>query len=156
MPNGSTGLVLIDSNILVYAVDPREATKALTAIEVIKAVEDASAGITNSQVLIEFVSASTRADQRRGPNLTAVAAEQWVEKWLAILEFRPITEAMFRDAARGAAQHQMDIFDAQIWAAARASGARVVSEDMQSAAIIEGVEYVNPFLPDFTMAHLGL
>jgi|CXWL01.1.fsa_nt_gi predicted nucleic acid-binding protein len=156
MPSGLTELVVVDSNILIYAVDASEQEKALRANTLLEAIEAAQTGITNSQILIEFYASTARARGDRAPLLSPMSAAVWNERWLAMLAFRPLTEAVFREAMRGAVQHQMNIFDAQIWAAAKLAGATVLTEDMQSSDMIEGVRYINPFADDFAFSHIGL
>jgi len=64
---------------------------------------------------------------------------------------------MVLDAVRVARDHQMPIFDALIWATARLSGIRtVLTEDLPGRRMIEGVHYLNPFAPDFSLARIGL
>jgi len=69
----------------------------------------------------------------------------------------PLSEAVVREAVRGAREYRLSIFDAQIWASAKLSGATIVlTEDNQSAEFIEGVRFVNPFAPGFLPEQIGL
>jgi predicted nucleic acid-binding protein len=141
----------------VYAVHPGEQDKSARANRLLDAIDSAESGVTNSQILLEFYSAATRTRSQGRPFLPAVDARAWVERWLSMLDFRPITPTIAKEACRAASHHQMNIFDAQIWAAAKVHGVPIIlTEDLQSSAIIEGVEYINPLAPDFDLAYLGL
>ena len=157
MPSDSPRLVLADSNVLVYAVDPHERSKERRANEVLRALGAAQIGIITPQVILEFFRAVTRPRGGRPSLLDARSAEGWVDRWLDLLACVLLTEAVAREAVRGAREHQLSIFDAQIWAAAKLSGANIVlSEDDQSAAFIEGVRFINPLAPGFLLEHIGL
>jgi predicted nucleic acid-binding protein len=157
MSTGSNRSVLVDTNVLVYAVDADEGGKSRRAIEVLEAIAEARVGAINSQVLTEFYAVTTRARRRTTAILDGKAGALWVERWLAMFEFGPITEMMTREAVRGARDHQLNIYDAQIWAAAKLGGIDIVlSEDSQSRASIEGVRYVDPFAAAFKVAQIGL
>ncbi len=64
-----------------------------------------------------------------------------------------LTPLIVLEAARGAYQHQMRIWDAQIWATARLNQIPVIlSEDFSDGAVIEGIRIVNPFAEHFELA----
>jgi predicted nucleic acid-binding protein len=65
----------------------------------------------------------------------------------------PVTGLTVREAFGGAVAHQMSYWDALIWATARLNGiATVLTEDIQSSGAVEGVSFVNPFVPGFDLA----
>jgi predicted nucleic acid-binding protein len=152
-----TAYILIDTNVLVYAVDPASGAKARAANVLVERLGDARSGLISPQVMAEFFAASTRTRGGKAPILTAGEAALWSEKWLALFEFVPLSAEVTREAIRLAPAHQMHIYDAQILAAAKRAGARfVVTEDGPSAGQIEGVRYVDPFARGFRPAHIGL
>lgn len=156
MPSASNGSILVDTNVLVYAVDRAEAGKARRAVDVIEAIAESGVGAINAQILAEFYSVAVRF-RPGGAILAPRAAAQWVDRWLAIFDFRLITEMVVREAVRGARDHQMNIYDAQIWAAAKIGDiGLVLTEDAQSSPMLEGVRYVDPFADGFALAALGL
>ncbi len=68
-----------------------------------------------------------------------------------------LTAVTIAAAAHGAANFQMIIYDAHIWATAHESGiTKILTEDDQSQPTIEGVRYITPFVPGFKLADLGL
>ena len=51
---------------------------------------------------------------------------------------------------RGARQHRLSYYDAQIWATARLNQvATVFTEDFQDGRRLDGVQFVNPLLAEF-------
>ncbi len=63
-----------------------------------------------------------------------------------------VTGMVVLPASCGVRDHQMNFWDAQIWATARLNQVPVVfSEDFNVGASIEGVRFVNPFSADFQM-----
>ena len=63
-----------------------------------------------------------------------------------------MTGLIVLEAARGIWDHQLNFWDAQIWAAARLNQIGVIfSEDFSPGAIIEGVRFINPFASDFRL-----
>jgi predicted nucleic acid-binding protein len=73
-----------------------------------------------------------------------------VEHLRRSFEILPLTGAVVLEALRGVAAYQMSYFDAQIWAVARLNQVSVVlTEDFSHRAILEGVEFLDPFRSDF-------
>lgn len=156
MASASSGWILVDTNVLVYAVDAAEGSKSEHAVTVVEVIADARAGIVNNQVIAEFYAVATRS-RSGGSILSPGDAARWAGRWLAIFEFRPITELVVHEALRGARDHQMNIFDAQIWASAKIGDiGLVLTEDTQSAETLEGVRYVDPFAANFKLTQIGL
>ena len=58
----------------------------------------------------------------------------------------PLTAAVVLEAVRGTKTHRLSYYDAQIWATATLYQVPcVLSEDVNSGGVIEGVAFVNPF-----------
>jgi len=56
-----------------------------------------------------------------------------------------VTRLIILQAIRGVETHKFGFWDAQIWATARLNQiSEVYSEDFNSGAIIEGVQFTNP------------
>jgi predicted nucleic acid-binding protein len=56
------------------------------------------------------------------------------------------------EAGRGARDHGLAYYDAQIWAAARLNQVTTVfSEDFSDGQTLEGVRFVNPFASGFRL-----
>jgi predicted nucleic acid-binding protein len=145
--------VLIDTNILVYAVDPAEPRKGRRAEEVLERLFRAGTGRLAVQSLGEFVQATTSARRKL---LTTTEAVDLVDRLIRLWPVLDLTPAIVVLAARGVRDHRFAYWDAQIWATARIHGIpAILTEDGADGALIEGVRYVNPFSPGFDLARLG-
>ncbi len=144
-----TGKVLIDTNVLVYAYDRAEAIKQAQARQVLGELAKQRAGFISTQVLTEFYNAVTR---RIAAPLTPEQAYERIKNLLMAWPVLDITSLIVLEAARGAYQHQMSVWDAQIWAAARLNQIPVIfSEDFSNGSVIEGIRMVNPFAKGFQL-----
>lgn len=140
--------VLVDTNILVYAYDRSEPVKQQRALDVLAWLVREGGGAVTTQILTEFFVAVTRG--LREP-LAVPDAYTRLANLVAIWRVLDMTGGIVLEAARGVRDHQMAFYDAQIWAAARSAHIPIVlSEDFNTGASIEGVRFVNPFVPEFT------
>lgn len=144
---------LLDSNVLVYAIDPAAPSKQERAQEVLKVLEASGNGILSVQVLGEFFRVVTqKIPQKVLPSVAVRAIQAWVNSWPIL----PTSVAAFEDAASIALNYRLQIWDAVICASAKINGIQVLlSEDMQNGQLIEGVRIINPFHPDFDLAQLA-
>lgn len=56
------------------------------------------------------------------------------------------------EAARGARDHGLAYYDAQIWASARLNQVPTIfSEDFTDGQVLEGVRFINPFSTNFRL-----
>jgi predicted nucleic acid-binding protein len=109
------------------------------------------------QIVAEFFNVATRPRQGRSPLFTKAAAAGRITTLLEACTCLDMSAATSAEAVRGAVEFQMHIYDAQIWAVARLNGvATILTEDIQSSDLIEGVRYVDPFADGFALAALGL
>jgi predicted nucleic acid-binding protein len=129
----------LDSNVLVYAeLEPKQ-PKGIAAQRVIELA--APNGVIANQALLEFIAVVRR---RLPTSLPSAIAK--VEAWSQVFETAPTTTHVMTDALRLVNAHQFQVWDAVIFAAARASGASVfLSEDLQDGMSLDGVSVVNPF-----------
>lgn len=142
-------VVLLDTNVLVYAFDRTEPEKRVRAIEVIFDLQTNAVGCLSVQCLSEFFNAVTRGVQ---PKLPVNEALQYVEDYLLAFPTHLLTPSIVMLAARGVRDHSLSFYDAQIWACALVNNVPVVfSEDFQDGRVIEGVRFVNPFADDFEL-----
>ena len=66
-----------------------------------------------------------------------------------------VTAAAALEAMRAAQQYQFQYFDGLIWATAKLNGVpNVLSEDLPSGSLIEGVRFDDPFDSRFDLASL--
>ncbi len=141
------GSFLVDTNILVYAYDRSEMIKKIKARNILEWLESHAAGVLSTQILAEFFWAITRKLAQPIPPAEGYAQlQQYLSAWRTV----DITSHIVLEAARGSVAYQLPFWDAQVWAAAKLNQIpRVLSEDFGHRSKIEGVEFINPFLPGF-------
>lgn len=137
---------LVDANLLVYAYDNSEIVKQGIAIPFLNRLAWAGRGVLTTQVLAEFYVAVTR----RLPSLFAPEiAERSLFKLASTFPVLDMTSAIVLEAARGVREHQLSYWDAQVWSSAKLNQIPVVlTEDMPSMGVIEGVRFINPLGTD--------
>ena len=143
---------LLDTNVLVYSVDPDEPAKRDRAIHLLEQLAGGRKAWLPAQALAEF--ARVTLEKRRPPASAGevYAAVERFERSFAVL---PLTPAVVLEAVRGVRDHRFSYYDAQIWAAARLNQVPVVlTEDFAAGATVEGVTFVDPFAPGFDSAAL--
>lgn len=142
-------LGLIDTNILVYAVDPANPDRQHRAIELLERLESTGSGRLSVQCLAEFFSATTRKLQ---PSLTPSEAAAQLESLARAFPILDLTPMIVLEAARGVRERSLSYYDAQIWASARLNQIPIVfSEDFDTGSVIEGVQFVNPLADEFQL-----
>lgn len=141
--------ILIDTNVLVYAYDRGEIHKQARAIDTLAYIHQARAGRLSVQSLAEFFTVVTRGKRQI---LTAEIAAREIERLAASWPVLDLTPHVVLEALRGAQEHHMPYWDAQLWATAKLNQVPVLfSEDFNSGATIEGVRFVNPFADGFAV-----
>jgi predicted nucleic acid-binding protein len=141
--------ILLDTNILVYAFDRREAEKRTQAMKVILELQSAELGCLSVQNLSEFINATTRGAE---PLLSVELASAYVEDFRAAFPVFPLTVSIVLEALRGVREHQLSYFDAQLWGCAKLNQVPFIfSEDFQDGQTLEGVRFVNPFAQTFQL-----
>src|ERR687889_2361561 len=144
---------VVDTDVLVYALDRREPEKRERAQEVLRRVGGAGTAALPAQVLSEFANACLRKLEPR-PDPTTVRRE--VERLLLAFPVLPLTGPVVLEALRGVREHLLSYCDAQIWAVARLGQVAVIlSEDFNTGAVLDGVSFINPLDPEFDLAALG-
>jgi predicted nucleic acid-binding protein len=138
---GRTARAFLDTNVFVYADDPREPAKRHKALDLIKEHRRCRTGVVSIQVLQEYFVAATGKLK-----LDAGLARQKVEIFarfnVAELKVDDILAAI--DMHR---LHRISLWDALILRCAAQSGCSVLfTEDMRHGQVIDGVRIVNPFI----------
>ena len=130
----------IDTNVLVYADSGDEPQKQRTAVALIRRLLEQRSGVVSTQVLQEFVNVGLRKLRLPG---------ELVRERLALY-------ARFDVAATGVdgiaaaldltQLHSLSFYDGVIVQAAQRSGcAELLSEDLQTGAVLGAMRIVNPF-----------
>lgn len=135
--------VFVDTNIFVYARDPRDPAKRARAAEWLDLLWREQRGRTSAQVLGEYYSVVTR---KATMGVTPEVAWEYVR---ALMAWNPqqIDSALLARAYVIEDQHRINWWDCLIVAAAQAQGcALLLTEDLQDKAEYAGVTVRNPFL----------
>jgi predicted nucleic acid-binding protein len=141
--------ILIDTNLLVYLYDVGSPAKAGQARWVLDRLELTRSGRLSVQSLAEFLHVSTR---KLEPPLSHAEALNQASLFTRMWPVFDLTPLIVLEAARGARDHGLAYYDAQIWAAARLNQVTVVfSEDFSDGQMLEGVRFVNPFASGFRL-----
>ena len=141
--------VMIDTNLLVYLYDNQSPGKAARARQVLAQLELTGAGRLSVQNLAEFFHVSTR---KLDPPLSRADAMDQVSLFVRMWPVFDLTQMIVLEAARGARDHALPYYDAQVWATARLNQVSVIfSEDFSDGQVLEGVRFVNPFAAGFRL-----
>jgi predicted nucleic acid-binding protein len=139
---------LIDTNVLIHTLDARDSTKQARAIELLSQLEARGDAALAAQVLAEYANVTLKKF-----GLPATNVYQHVQGYELSFTVLPLSPAVVLEAVRGVRDYQLSYFDAQIWAVAKLHQIPVIlSEDFNSGAILEGVQFVNPLAPEFNLS----
>lgn len=143
--------ILIDTNLLIYLFDQNYPDRQSHAMDVLERLELMGRGRLSVQNLAEFFSLSTR---KLSPPLTPKEALEQVNQFTRLWPVFDLTSLIVLEAARGVRDYKMNYFDAQIWATAHLNQIPIIfTEDFNIGAVIEGVQFVNPFSSEFELDH---
>jgi predicted nucleic acid-binding protein len=132
----------LDTNVLVYSVDPKEDAKRPVASALIEKLASTRRLSTSTQVLQEFFSVTTR---KREPPLTAREALKVLD-YLTCWPIHQVDPDTIRRAGLLSEEAQLSFWDALIVVSASLSGAETLyTEDLNHGQTILGVKVVNPF-----------
>ena len=130
----------IDTNVLVYADEGGDRAKQAVATNLIEAHLRAGSGVISTQVLQEFVNTALRK---------LMLPVDLIRARLALyrrLEIVPASADLIAAALDVHVLYRVSFWDAMIVQAARQSGCvQLLSEDLNSGAIVAGVRLINPF-----------
>jgi predicted nucleic acid-binding protein len=130
----------LDTNILVYAVDPREGWKYHVATTIVDCSIEQSCVLT-VQALAEFVAVATRRGTRSRADAVAQARD-----WLRVFPIVAADQYALDLAYMAIEQERFGLFDALLLATAHQAGcSMVLSEDMHDGARLAGIVVRNPF-----------
>jgi predicted nucleic acid-binding protein len=134
-------MIFVDTNVLVYAVDPRDPVKRLAAQRLLREPSAGRTLVHSTQVLQEFY-----VTVLRHRILAPVDAQEAVAE-LARNEIVVVTPELVLSAIDLQQRHMLHYWDAVLVVTAAEAGCTTLySEDLQHGRAIAGVEIVNPFL----------
>jgi predicted nucleic acid-binding protein len=132
----------VDTNILLYVQDPRDALKQATAVQLTTALPD---GVLLWQVACEYVAASRKlvafgySQQQAYADLLRIH-QMW--------RFVAPTWQVFTRAETLRQRYALSFWDSMVVSAALEAGVtRLYSEDFDAYKTIDGLTLINPFKP---------
>lgn len=140
---------LIDTNVLVYAHDPRYPDKQAIARQLLRRGLTAKDLALPHQAIVEFVSVVTRPrrDLDGACLVDPDAAYLWTEDLMRSFPVLYPDEDTVVTALRGVVAYRLSWFDAHLWAHAEANGIpEILSEDFEHGRHYGSVRIVDPFL----------
>ena len=136
-----TGLIFVDSNVFLYAVDDAEPAKQQAARHWRTELWKNRRGRISFQVLGEFYVNAIRKQPAARDEARAEIRD--------LLAWKPVIAdaALLEQGWKIQDRYKLSYWDALIVAAAKASACRyLLTEDLQTGQAMDGVEVVNPFL----------
>lgn len=140
---------LVDTNILVYRIDPRDRFKQSRAGEILRTGVGNDTVVVAHQSIVEFVAAATRPRKDLGgaPLLPIEGARIHAERLTNEFPVLYPSRDILLTALRGTAMYGLSWFDAHLWAYAEVYGIEeILSEDFEHGRHYGGVRTVDPFL----------
>ncbi len=132
-----TEIAFFDTNIFLYARDPRDPEKQIVARETLSAAKVVN---ISTQVVQEFYSAATKK-LRMAPSDAAAEAEALCGLTMVLIGRGEILRAIGIER-----KHRLSFWDALIVSAAETAGASVLfTEDLADGQTIGAIRIVNPF-----------
>lgn len=130
----------LDTNVLVYSVDPSEPAKCERALALLPGPPQTDY-VVSAQVLGEFFNALTRK-----LGIADADADVAVRSFAAGAIVVPVDTSLVLDAIAIRSGASISYWDALIVAAAARGGCeRILTEDLNDGQVIAGVKVVNPF-----------
>ena len=138
---------LVDTNILIYRIDPRDPWKRDAARKLLRQGAESGEIRIAHQSLVEFMNAAMRLRAGSAPILGLEDATRQVEFFMSEFTVLYPDEKVFRLALLGIATYRFSWFDAHLWAYAEHYGLReILSEDFQDGRLYGTVRVRNPFV----------
>ncbi len=132
--------LFIDTNIIIYANDPRDARKQARAIELVAEAMRKGTGVISTQVLAEY---AKTAQQELRQDVAVILRQLLLLESLEVIQ---VTPALIRRSLELRARYRIDFWDACILAAAEAANCNVLlSEDLSAGQLYATVKVENPF-----------
>lgn len=136
----TTGLVALDTNLFIYAIDARYPSKRSRVLAILESDE--------RKVLLHQVAAEFIAAIRKLPSGTITSQQGWIElgRFRRVMRLTLPSEGIWARVEDLHVNKQVSFWDAMIIAACLDAGVeRLYSEDLPGRVSGMGVDIVNPF-----------
>ena len=136
-----TGRLFFDTNVLIYAMDPAEASKKATSVELLKESFLSGKLVVSPQVLNECY----RSLVHKRKLVAQQEARDYLRAFIPVC-YAPLTAETHEMACAIEDRHRFSWWDCIAVASALQARCRsFVSEDLQDGRDVEGMSIVNPF-----------
>jgi predicted nucleic acid-binding protein len=136
------GKVFLDTNILVYAHDLDAGIKHQVAVKIVKDMWNHRTGVLSTQVLQEFYMTLTK---KIGSPIPPLEAREIIRSYIS-WEIMENTATSVIRASEIEEKHHISFWDALVVVAAYNSKVdKILTEDLNSGQVIEGILIENPF-----------
>lgn len=136
-------MLSFDTNILVYASDPRAGVRHTAAVKLLEASALGGKAALNEQSLIEFIHVVTRKRK-----LPIELAARRVSSWMKNFPVMTATQTIIDDTVALLCSYPLSVWDAHMLAVCEANHCAVlVSEDLSDGAVYGSVRVLSPFNP---------
>lgn len=144
--------VLLDANVLVYALDSLAGKRHHRARSIVASLGGTDAAVS-TQVLSEYANVAMHPNKMAMNAALVAASVRRIEIDFSVVQVT--TETVVR-ALEARERWQLSYYGAQIWASAALEGIPVVlSEDFADGLELGPVRFVNPFREGFDVASLS-
>jgi predicted nucleic acid-binding protein len=141
-----TARLFIDTNILIYALDPAEPEKRKTSADLLKRAIASHTLALSPQNLNECYKILTQRRRLVPPEAARSYLTHLMPWCIASLDAQTTTRAWAVQDEAG-----FEWWDALLIASALIAGCKIfISEDMQDGRMIFGMRIINPFTPEFS------
>lgn len=132
--------IFLDTNIIVYANDNRDAAKQEVALEIIRSQMANGLGVISTQVMQEYAAVALR---KLDQHADVVARQLALLEGFEVIRIEPLT---IRRAVELHHVYQLSFWDSCILSAAESAGcSQLLSEDLNTGQLYSGIRVVNPF-----------
>lgn len=137
------GKFFLDTNVIVYALDPTFGPKSDTALALLREALRTKRGVISYQVVQEFFNVALKRFARPLPVSEGENYLQTVFRPLLAVHSSPV---LFLEALRIYGIHHISWYDSLIVSAAKTADCQILyTEDLQSGRTLEGLRIENPF-----------
>ncbi|AIE84258.1 PIN domain-containing protein [Fimbriimonas ginsengisoli] len=133
----------LDTNVFVYIHDDRAPAKQDRAVDLVQTCLDLGTGSTSYQVVQEFLNVATRKFSKP---MSEERAAEFMRLYLMPLCRVFLDAELFEEALRLRSRYEFSFYDALVVSSAVRAGCTVLlTEDLPSGQVVEGLRIENPF-----------
>jgi len=149
MSSMSVKRLTLDTNILIYAINPDEKNKHKRAMSIVEQAAYLDCVLT-LQSLSEFYTAATRKKYMQHEEATL-----FIKELMVAFPIISSTSSSLTLAFKAVKDHNISFWDAMLWASAKENSCSfLISEDFQHDFVLGGIKIKNPFFSEDPLENL--